>query len=83
MKEIDTSRKEMFFELKFKISVKGRVAITDKICLLEKLISFMSNAHAGCLKVNSSRIDPITLVYPVGRPVKIVSDYHFYIKSPC
>ena len=43
----------------------------------------MSNAHAGCLKVNSSRISPIALVDAVGKPVEIVNDGHFYTKSAC
>ena len=49
----------------------------------KKFISFMSNANARYLKLSSSPIDPIALVYPVDRPVKIVSDYHLYTKSPC
>ena len=43
----------------------------------------MSNAHVRYLKLSSSRINPIALVGAVDRPVKIVSDYHFYTKSPC
>ena len=52
--------------------IKGQVAITDKICPIEKIRFFYV---AGCLKVNSSRISPIALVAAV---VRIVNDCHFY-----
>ena len=38
----------------------------------------MSNAHAGCLKVNSSRISPIALVCGMATPVEIVNDCRLY-----
>ena len=62
---------------------KGLVAITDEIGPLEKVIPFMSNAHAGRLKVNSTRINPIELVCAMATPVEIVNHCRLYTKSVC
>ena len=49
----------------------------------KKVISYMSDGHARCLKVNSSRISPIALVCVMARPVETVNDCRLYTKSVC
>ena len=54
-----------------------------KLVLSKKVITFMSNGHAACPKVNSSRISPVVLVCVMARPVEIVNNCRLYTKSVC